>query len=525
MTSQIVEQYVPFEPLGLVSFEEQVVAQFGDDLSGIRNSDQLELVKSARASAKQQDALRKGMRKSVSQQPGGNIQAAMPENLSPVIVNALRQQQEYKLNRFISSFITLNYAYQFNLLNMTGMQDVSPFFPAGDIANETDPDVERQEIAYLRYTGQLATWKRQDQLNFNNGGSQISPELKSQEWAAATHLKKKERLLLYANSGRTWENGVSEYKGIVQQVVENAPGNVKNLKGARMTIANIEDAVGDIMELGNDSRIEDYRMFGHHRVMRDLNKRYLDKETIRVSPSDSTQNIIGGRNLAGVTGLGGNTLFLEPYGFIAPIGNDEAGSDYRSTNFAIRKLTTARKLAVMVGRPAAPATLTAAASTGGSGDLAAGNYWYAVAAVNSRGASLVTAATAIVAVTAGQKVTLTITLTTGNPAAVRYNVYRYATTAGSTFDAEKCWYIGEVVDPATGTTTTFVDNGEKNENAYDAIVISQNPMNIQIAKMLDVNWLTLGSTTTTERRMLEDYYAPVVYVPQRIIYFTNVGVE
>lgn len=108
----------------------------------------------------------------------------------------------------------------------------------------------------------------------------------------------------------------------------------------------------------------------------------------------------------------------------------------------------------VTGKPAAP-TSVAGAAAGSDCAQPAGNYFYKVTAVNEYGEST-PVASAVIAVTAGQHVTLTIT--NGNaaaaPAATGFRIYRSELDAASAADCRYLWQVA-----LTATTTVYVDAG------------------------------------------------------------------
>lgn len=103
----------------------------------------------------------------------------------------------------------------------------------------------------------------------------------------------------------------------------------------------------------------------------------------------------------------------------------------------------------MIGAPQAPATLTSTA-TGTGALVPAGSHMYIVTAENELGEGIYKALAAVQAVTAGQRVELTIANVAG---ATHFNVYR-----GSSEMTAK--YIGRVKNSGLATTV-FIDLGNK----------------------------------------------------------------
>lgn len=123
------------------------------------------------------------------------------------------------------------------------------------------------------------------------------------------------------------------------------------------------------------------------------------------------------------------------------------------------------------GSPAAPATLTSAASTNAASVLEAGTYTYKVTAVNERGESVekVDDGGAQV-VAAGEAVTLTIAAVAG---CKYFNVYR-SEDGGAAADAK---FVGRVKASGAGATT-FVDLGNRAPGSVTGFLMQTSTMDL-----------------------------------------------
>ncbi|HEY0075545.1 MAG TPA: hypothetical protein VGB77_15715 [Abditibacteriaceae bacterium] len=139
------------------------------------------------------------------------------------------------------------------------------------------------------------------------------------------------------------------------------------------------------------------------------------------------------------------------------------------------------------GAPTRPTTVTAAAAANAAGtnfwgsNLAAGVYFYSVAAVGINGRSAVRALTGSVTVSAGDAVTLTIT--NADAGTVFFEIYRGTT-------ATNRQYLSRVTAEgvAAAGATTFKDDGEWRPGCSTAIAMTIRPMkkaqSIHIAQLL-----------------------------------------
>ncbi len=133
--------------------------------------------------------------------------------------------------------------------------------------------------------------------------------------------------------------------------------------------------------------------------------------------------------------------------FLAP----ERGWFNRKSDPLYRAPSTARGGDSSNPAPDAPTGVTASAG-GSGGNIPAGTYYYKVSAVNRNGESAAVSSGAV-AVTAGQKVTLTITHT--DSSITGFRIYRSAKDAA---DDSDCRYLYHCAADAGGTTQ-FVDDG------------------------------------------------------------------
>jgi hypothetical protein len=115
--------------------------------------------------------------------------------------------------------------------------------------------------------------------------------------------------------------------------------------------------------------------------------------------------------------------------------------------------------------PGAPATVTgvAAGTDGNATNFPTGTYYYRVTAVLERmnsttqvpeGGQSASTASAVISVTGGQHVTLSIADPVSGSAPSGYYIWRSAKNAASADDCRYLWYVAR-----TGATTSFVDKG------------------------------------------------------------------
>jgi len=181
-------------------------------------------------------------------------------------------------------------------------------------------------------------------------------------------------------------------------------------------------------------------------------------------------------------------------------------------NVFLRPRAKARPQAVNVNCPALPGSFTAAASSGGT--LAAGSYWYQITEVNDFGESAPRALAAAVAVTANQKVTLTMPAPqTGTK---YFKVYRSAPGAASAASCEfiGCYKVG---------LSAYVDLGRKLPGLGEAYFLDMNAETMRFRQLLPLSKMNLATVSTSSQYLLLLYGALVVYAPRFIGAWKNIG--
>jgi hypothetical protein len=175
--------------------------------------------------------------------------------------------------------------------------------------------------------------------------------------------------------------------------------------------------------------------FANPLVVSDLSAAYATAERVVIMPGGSGGDAWPGTNPAGIDTAQGRISFeRDPFNRIGWACPSAVEGD--------------------ANRPSAP-TSVAAAAAGTGGTIPTGSYWYKVTAVNENGQSVGVAMEAAVAVTLGEKVTLTITNGDASAAATGYFIYRSEKDAATAADCRFLWQT-----PITdGVTTAYIDTG------------------------------------------------------------------
>lgn len=181
------------------------------------------------------------------------------------------------------------------------------------------------------------------------------------------------------------------------------------------------------------------------------------------------------------------------------------------------------------GAPLKPASVSAAASNAASTNvwssyLPAGSYYYSVAAVGLAGVVSDVTAASVVAPTAAQKVTLTITNAAQAAGTVKYfEIYRGTSTTNRQ-------YLTRIAAESVGSggTATFVDDGEwvPGTSTCAALQILPRPNNnydIQVRQLLPILKVKLPTALFAEQGGWVLGFTPQVCMPAFQLILENVG--
>ena len=171
------------------------------------------------------------------------------------------------------------------------------------------------------------------------------------------------------------------------------------------------------------------------------------------------------------------------------------------------------------GAPSAPGalTVTAPGATAGSKWSAgeAGSYSYIATAVNDAGESVASAASAGVAVAAGEALNVAIPAVAG---AYAYKVYR--APVGTILNHE---FIGMAAPASVGAGVTFKDSNHKLPGLAQAYLLSNDSEVLRFKQLAPLMKMDLAIIATAYRWMQLMYGTPVVYAPRKCLVRENIG--
>ena len=165
------------------------------------------------------------------------------------------------------------------------------------------------------------------------------------------------------------------------------------------------------------------------------------------------------------------------------------------------------------GSPAAP-VITLAQHLGTDGIIAAGNYLYFVTAANERGESVASAATAPIAVAAGEHVALTIGAVT---AAKYYNVYRSALNGS----INTCKFIGRIAQSASNPV--FIDLGNRAPGSVSGFLIEGKTMGLHQLAAYSTLKMAISDLSLPSAHFR--FLALAVYQPRKNAILENIAAQ
>jgi hypothetical protein len=249
----------------------------------------------------------------------------------------------------------------------------------------------------------------------------------------------------------------SEFDGIITQIESlNSADHILDAEAQSLaSIDLVNKGAATIVGIGNYGVPTD--LFMSPLVQADFDTG-LDP-AFRVSLSGTGQDIMLGAPVKGIR---------TSWGDIRTNHDVFIRDENQQTPFAVRYSAVAAANAANV-----PDSVTAAMASDASskfGAAHAGNYYYAVAAVNKNGESTLVKSSQT-AVSAGEKVTLTITSATGGTE-TGYAIYRSAKNGGN---ANSDFRLVKRIAKSAGATTTFVDYNRDIPGTSKAYILNLSP--------------------------------------------------
>lgn len=398
--------------------------------------------------------------------------------------------------------------------------DRGGFNREGELPEEEDSKYVRR-AEHVKYLGVTRSVTHQMQLVSTNIGSSIQAETKS---GIMWILRKANRALFHGDAALVEE----EYNGINALHMNNPDYTtmeqyhnsdvVIDLRGKSLREKNIES--GCLAILNNWGHAD--LLIAPPVVLSDFAANFYDQKRFMVNQSSSITNATVGQYIS---------KFQSTYGLI----------EFDYDIFA--KRPSGKASSAGATSPKAPATpvpggTPAAVVTDGLThfDDGAGDYYYAVTAINRYGESpMVQLGAGAITVSTSQAVDLEFTAGSGAYTPTSYRVYRSPKDPSGTFANTTMYPIFDV--PATGTTirgslAAGVDGAAagfvRDRNRFltqvqDAWLLQSDTEVIEFKQLAPLMKMPIAKLGPAERFMVLLYGTPLLYAPKKMVRFLNVG--
>jgi hypothetical protein len=423
-----------------------------------------------------------------------DMSALRPQSLEGTLKIVAAGQQHIKFWNSIGKKQAFNTVEEFNVLDSYGGNS-SPFFTEGGLPNEEDSNYIRQS-QMVKFLGTTRVITHPATLVNNTVGDIVARE---QTNGTLWLLQQLERSLYFGDSSID----PLAFDGVIAQVRNFVTGkpyqnqHIIDMRGQVVDENTLEDIATVIADNYGSSNLQFHLT---NQVHKDFSK--------LITGNGGRQRIQMG---SGETRLG------QPVrGYSANV------ADIDFVNNIFLKPDTAPKAVSQKGAPAVPTAGAGAVVAGAdaTSKMDAGTYHYFISAKNSAGESTpLYADGAGEAVTAGQKVDITINRVVSDPPAKSYRVYR-----GVTSDPSKALFAFEVKDAGTGGTQVITDRNFDIPGTDTAVLIDNDSENVLTFKQLaPLMKLPLARISASERFMILLYGMVQVYNPRRMVVVKNIG--
>lgn len=374
-------------------------------------------------------------------------------------------------------------------------------FVASGVLPEEDDSTYVRQTALVKYLGTTRVVTHVASLV-----KSVPADIIAQETAnGALWLMSKANLGLYYGKSAAIP---LEWDGVSQQIIDNAtavplatiPTNqIYDMRGLAIDQASLENAC----QVSADNFGNVSQMFSNGRVFADFAKIYYSSQRVVVPDAKA--------------GMAGTPMT----GFATVNGLVNFNPDVFVQRGAV-KLTAASSAKA----PTLP-TLGTAVVASAAGSLFvtadAGNYQYAVAAINQYGESLPSTQTGNIAVVAADGVDLTITDGGGTFPATAYKVYR--TNKGGTLVYGNGFIVPRAKTGGAYTSpTVWRDLNEWLPQTFSALLLDMDPQVLSFKQLLPMVKMPLAVISPAIRWMQLLYGTPVLFAPKKQIFFRNIGV-
>lgn len=410
-------------------------------------------------------------------------------------------EKHLKFFKQVAKKAAFNTVEEYNQLLSVGDVVGGGWLSEGDIPSESDSSYRRNYVT-IRYMGVGGRVSLQSTMvKPAHSGGILAQEIKNRTIALMRNVE----VAMWRGSNAL---DPLQWDGFDRQITAGAPAsNIFDLRGARPTQNDFNNAalvILDTPNFGNPNKV-----WMNPRVQASLAQEFYPAQRLemnRGSSVDPTLGIIPShiKTLAGDLSFE-NSVFL-----------DDGGGTHANGVLAAAE----GEASVRAGVPVI--SVAAAAGASGASRFAAsdaGNYFYWVVGVNSRGKSAPVQVNAVtLTVAAGDAVTFTVTTPAGAFPSY-YKVYR----TGLDGAANTARWIADVAASAGGAATVVTDVNAKLPGTTDMYMFSQDPEYMAFLQLGPMMKFNLAQIDLTQRWVQTIFGAPVVYAPGKHAIFRNVG--
>jgi len=388
--------------------------------------------------------------------------ALQPEDCDTTLFNVMREDvSDFKMMNTIKKSPAKSTVTQFNLRTDVGDEDLG-FVEEGGIAPENNQEIVRKtrDMKYIQKFGEVTEQAIQ--------ANTFEPAFEAEKIATTiSTLRTAEKYCFHGDAKVV----PKQFDGFLAQI-RDAPSDKRNIYDLRgKTIGTAGEAIfTQVAEMIANKGGEANKVFFPLILGEDIQA--LCRDRLRFGTKDNQMTTVWDEypTIFGTLKIGGDTAgvdkMFKPKGLVKPSGKTP---------------------------PNIPSALTAVAASGaGSLFLAgdAGNYTYTVHAVNEYGISEGKTIAAVVAVAAGDKVTITITPATTNPG-TGFIICRSAKGGSIVMEMVR---IGR----SDAATTVFVDLNEDLPGTAEMLFLTEKKMQV-VAEFLQFLPLRLYRMAVTNR--------------------------
>lgn len=416
--------------------------------------------------------------------------AMVPEDIEGTMVNAMRERREdCKLMATIKKRPVYSTVHEMVRRKGVGQHEFLAV-PEGGGSDTSDQDIERKtiEVKFLQDRRSVT-----DQMEAVRG---IEDAFESEKLAGTLNvLKAAEHLCFHGDSLVVPE----QFNGVISQIKRSSNPNIIDIRGQTIATVGekiITDAVHAVFAAGGDGN----KLFFPPVFAQDIQDLVKDRLRFGTSGSSSMALVVD--------------QYPTPFGSTVHFGQTEGADRFYKVKGAVSAMGSPKY------RPKAPANVTTAQSADSKSKFAtadAGNYKYTVHSINRHGISEGKDVTGTVAVTAGNKVTLTIT-ESAEKTETGYIICRSKKDGAAVMEMTR---IGK-----TGATTTFDDFNLELPGTGSMLLITDNSLipNVEFLQLLPLRYRPLYESNTAEKPFFIQLFGSVsVKVPEYCAVIDNIA--